>query len=68
MQPLCTDKMKIARELLDFGVLSEGAENLAKLHDCGRRRGCDRWHQCVQSVEFQWSSSKPASQVEAVKA
>ncbi len=60
MQPPCTDKMKIARELLDFGVLGEGAENLSRLHDCGRRAGCERWHQCVRLVEGQWMSLKLA--------
>ena len=44
MQPLCTDKMKIARELLDFGVLGEASRlrmprrlrSLASLHSDGR--------------------------------
>lgn len=61
MQPLCTDRMKIARELLDHGVLDEGARKLSRLHDCGRRVGCDQWHRCVHLVERQWQSSKDVS-------
>ncbi|MDH3660166.1 MAG: hypothetical protein OEU92_09075 [Alphaproteobacteria bacterium] len=54
MQPLCTDRMKVARELLDYGVLNEGAEKLAELQDCGRRVGCGHWHLCLCAVERQW--------------
>lgn len=54
MQPQCTDRMKTARELLDYGLLREGAENLCKLHDCGRRFGCDHWHRCIRLVEREW--------------
>jgi hypothetical protein len=68
MQPLCTDKMKTARELLDFGVFGEGAESLVRLHDCARRAGCDRWHQCAGLIEGQWQSLKPAQPIEAAKA
>ena len=54
MQPQCTDRMTTARELLDYGLLGEGAENLAKLHDCGRRIGCRHWHRCLHLVERLW--------------
>ncbi|MGI9417778.1 MAG: hypothetical protein ACR2RA_08080 [Geminicoccaceae bacterium] len=62
MQPMCTDKMKIARELLDFGVLGEGVENLVRLRHCACRAGCNRWHLCFRMVEGQWPSSKPTRQ------
>lgn len=54
MQPLCTDRIRTARELLDYGVLTEGAEKLAELHDCGRRVGCDHWRRCTRTVERLW--------------
>lgn len=58
MQPSCTDRMKIARELLDFGVLGEAAETLSELRECGCHVGCDRWHRCLRLVERQWHFSK----------
>ncbi len=58
MQPLCMSKMKIVRELLEFGVLREGAENLAKLRDCACHAGCDRRHVCASLIENQWQSAK----------
>jgi hypothetical protein len=39
---------------LDYGVLTEGAEKLAELHDCGRRVGCDHWRRCTRTVERLW--------------
>lgn len=68
MQPFCATKMKIARELLDYGVFSEGAENLSRLHNCGRSAGCDHWHRCIRMIEGQWLSLKPARQAEQIKA
>ncbi|MGI9501166.1 MAG: hypothetical protein ACR2P3_14100 [Geminicoccaceae bacterium] len=61
MQSLCTDRMNIARELLDYGVLGEGAEQLCRLRNCGRRVGCDHWQRCIQRVERQWDFSKEAA-------
>ncbi len=60
MQPLCEEKMNIARELLDFGVLGEGVERLAKLQDCACRAGCNSCQQCAQKIKGQWLSSKPS--------
>lgn len=58
MQPGCTEMMKTARELLEHGVLAEGAEKLSELHDCGRRVGCTHWNRCMLQVEGQWKPSK----------
>lgn len=68
MQALCTDRMKIARELLDYGVLGEGAENLARLLDCGRSAGCAHWHDCLRKVDDQWLSQRPDRQVRIARA
>lgn len=57
MQPLCVNAIKTARELLDFGVLPEGAEKLVELRGCGRKAGCDHWHRCINLVESQWHLS-----------
>ena len=56
MQSLCADRMKTAGELLDHGVLGEGAEKLTKLHECGRNSGCDHWRHCISLVEREWRS------------
>lgn len=54
MQPLCADVMKTARELLDHGILNEGAEKLLELRGCSCKAGCDDWHRCINLVENQW--------------
>jgi hypothetical protein len=58
MQPSCVDRMKTARELLEHGVLTEGAEQLLKLHGCGCRTGCEHWNRCINLVEGQWRISR----------
>lgn len=57
MQPLCVDVMRTARELMDYGVMPEGAEKLVELHTCSRKAGCDHWHQCQSLVERQWQGA-----------
>ncbi|MGH1483641.1 MAG: hypothetical protein ACRBM6_33960 [Geminicoccales bacterium] len=56
----CEDLMKTARDLLDHGVLKEGAETLVQLHDCGRRAGCNHWRQCIRLIEDQWQAAAAA--------
>lgn len=53
----CENLMKTARDLLDHGVLREGAEALVRLHDCGRRAGCNHWHRCIGLIENQWRAA-----------
>ena len=60
MQRLCTEKMKTARDLLDYGVLFEGAKELADLRHCERRADCRYQDACLRQVEGQWPTLKPA--------
>jgi hypothetical protein len=46
--------MKTGRDLLDHGHILEGAEKLTRLQDCGRKAGCEHWHQCIGVIEDQW--------------
>ncbi len=64
MNSRCQDVMKTARELIDHGVLAEGAEKLAELHGCGRKAGCDHWHRCIGLVEHQWQASAATSKLQ----
>lgn len=61
MKPLCEELTKTARDLLDHGVLLEGAEKLVQLRDCGRKAGCDHWHRCIGLTENQWQASTSSS-------
>ena len=58
----CQDLMKTARDLLDHGVLPEGAETLSRLHDCGRKAGCGHWNSCIGQIESQWQAAASSSQ------
>ncbi|MGI9434225.1 MAG: hypothetical protein ACR2Q4_05260 [Geminicoccaceae bacterium] len=53
--------MNTARDLLDHGLLREGAQKLVRLHDCGRKAGCDQWHVCIGLIENQWQASTSSS-------
>lgn len=57
MQADCANTLKTARDLLNHGVLSEGAEELVKLRACGRQAGCFHWHCCMRLVESEWRAT-----------
>ncbi|MGI9507710.1 MAG: hypothetical protein ACR2RE_32115 [Geminicoccaceae bacterium] len=63
MQPLCTEKMKTARDLLDYGVLFEGAKELSGLRNCEHRADCRYQDACLRQVEGQWPALKPSDRV-----
>lgn len=58
MQPLCTAKMEMARDLLDYGVRIEGTEHLLSLQNCSSRLGCTHWDHCLRMIKEQWEGSK----------
>ena len=54
MEPACADILKTARDLLDYGILQESAENFISLRGCGRQAGCAHRHLCIRLVESHW--------------
>ena len=63
MQPLCTEKMKVARDLLDHGVLFEGAKELVDLRRCQHRAACRYQDACLRQVEGLWPTVRPSDRV-----
>jgi hypothetical protein len=50
----CAASLVIARELVEHGVLGEGAEVLVDLRRCAAERGCDDWQNCDGTIQGVW--------------
>lgn len=62
MQTECAQFMETASELLDYGLLREGAEKLVALRGCSCKAGCDHWQTCISLVERRWQTSATPKQ------
>ena len=67
MRTPCAATLEVAKELLEFGVLSEGAQELVALHRCASAGGCEDWQACTCRIEQAWtagaSPAPPAAEV-----
>jgi hypothetical protein len=50
----CVATLVTARELVEHGVVGEGAEVLVDLRRCAAERGCDDWQNCDGTVQGVW--------------
>ena len=54
MKNPCVASLNTARELLEHGIVGEGAETLASLRRCAADCGCDDWQDCDHTVQETW--------------
>lgn len=54
MQATCVAVLDVARDLLEFGMVGEGAGNLVTLRRCAHRLGCADWQDCRCRVQRTW--------------
>lgn len=54
VQTACASILDTAQELLDFGVLNEGALNLVSLRRCAHSLGCPDWQECRCRIDDAW--------------
>jgi hypothetical protein len=53
----CVANLATAKELLEFGVIGEGAGTLLDLRRCARTPGCEDWRNCSCTVEETWRAA-----------
>ena len=54
MKKPCVANLDTAREMIEHGVVGEGAEVLVDLRRCAAERGCDDWQNCDGTVQGAW--------------
>ncbi len=54
MRAPCVANLDTAKELLEFGVVGEGARTLVDLRHCAQTPGCEDWRNCSSTVEQTW--------------
>jgi hypothetical protein len=57
MKAPCMANLDTAKELLDFGVIDEGARTLVDLRRCAGAPGCEDWRNCSSTVESAWRAA-----------
>jgi hypothetical protein len=55
----CLGNLDTAKELLEFGILDEGARTLIDLRRCAQTPGCEDWQNCSFTVEQTWRAAEP---------
>jgi hypothetical protein len=50
----CAADLVTARELVEHGVVGEGAEVMVGLRRCAADCGCDDWQNCTDAVQGAW--------------
>ena len=54
MKRPCVASLNTARELLEHGIVGEGAKTLVILRRCAADCGCDDWRNCDTTVQGAW--------------
>lgn len=57
MKRPCVASLNTARELLEHGVVGEGAKALVELRRCAADCGCDDWRNCDTTVQGAWQET-----------
>ena len=65
MKTPCVADLDTAKELLEFGVVDEGARALVDLRRCAQAPGCADWRNCSSTVESAWRAAGDAELPEA---
>ena len=65
MRKVCVTHLDAARELLEYGVVREGAETLVDLRSCAADCGCEDWQNCDLTVQQVWRAAADAGLPEA---
>jgi hypothetical protein len=50
----CTAHLDTAKELLEHGVIGEGAQALVDLRRCAGDCGCEDWQNCDATIQDAW--------------
>jgi hypothetical protein len=55
----CLGNLDTAKELLEFGIIGEGARTLIDLRRCAQTPGCEDWQNCSSTVQETWRAAEP---------
>jgi hypothetical protein len=60
----CVANLDTARELVEHGIVGEGARALVDLRRCAADCGCDDWQNCDHTVQGAWheATHQPSSE------
>jgi hypothetical protein len=53
----CVANLDAARELVEHGIMGEGACALVDLRRCAADCGCDDWRNCDHTVQSVWQEA-----------
>ena len=54
MKKPCVANLDTAREMVEHGMVGEGARTLVDLRRCAADCGCDDWQNCDGTVQGAW--------------
>ena len=57
MKKPCVANLDTARELVEHGIVGEGARALVDLRRCAADCGCDDWQNCDHTVQDAWQEA-----------
>ena len=57
MRKPCVADLVTARELVEHGVMAEGAKALVDLRRCAADCGCDDWQNCDNTIQEAWRAA-----------
>ena len=57
MKKPCVANLDTARELVEHGIVGEGARALVDLRRCAADCGCDDWQNCDHTVQSVWQEA-----------
>jgi hypothetical protein len=60
MRAPCVANLDTAKDLLEFGVVGEGARTLVDLRRCAHTPGCEDWQNCSCTVDEAWRAAAEA--------
>jgi len=67
MQAACVTVLATARDLIDCGMLGEGADSLVALRRCAHRLGCGDWQDCSCRIERAWQDGSTLRKADLVR-
>jgi hypothetical protein len=65
MKTPCAANLDAARDLVEHGIVGEGAKIMVDLRRCAADCGCDDWRQCDDTVQGAWHEAAPRPLPEA---
>lgn len=60
MEKICLDRMANVRQLLEYNMVSDAADQMHAFHACSEKSDCRYWLTCAKHIEDLWSRQQQA--------